>query len=163
MGFWIFPLAKENIVCIVTLTPEKADSWMFHFPNVEFVPEQAKAAGLPLIMLPTEGVKEQELRDLKEAINLAKQSHKIEGVCAGALASSYQKQRVEKICEELELKLVAPLWSMDPEQYLRALILDKFEIIIVGVAAEGLDESFLGRKLDRNLIEDFKKTYSPLL
>ena len=88
----------------------------------------------------------------------SKQKHDIEGVCAGALASQYQKERVEAICQELELKLVAPMWSMDPEQYMRALLLDSFEIIIVGVAAEGLNESFLGRKIDRNVIEDFKKT-----
>ena len=149
---------NHEIVCLITLNPEREDSWMFHVPNIEFVPKQAEAADLPLIILPTEGIKEQELSDLKEAINLAKQSHKIEGVCAGALASKYQKERVEAICNELDLKLVAPMWGMDPEQYLRALLLDKFEIIIIGVAAEGLNESFLGRNLDRNLIEDFKKT-----
>ncbi len=149
---------NHEIVCLITLKSERDDSYMFHIPNIEFVPKQAEAADLPLIMLPTEGVKEEELEDLKEAINLAKQSHKIEGVCAGALASQYQKERVEAICAEMDLKLVAPMWAMDPEQYLRALILDGFEVIIIGVAAEGLNESFLGRKLDKTLIEDFKKT-----
>ncbi|MBW2977351.1 diphthine--ammonia ligase [Candidatus Woesearchaeota archaeon] len=150
-------LAHE-IVCLITLNPEREDSWMFHVPNIEFVPKQAEAADLPLVMLPTSGIKEEELKDLKQAIKLAKDKYKIQGVCAGALASQYQKQRVENICTELELKTVAPMWHMDPEQYMRALILDKFEAIIVGVAAEGLNESFLGRKIDRNLIEDLKKT-----
>ncbi|MBW2995933.1 diphthine--ammonia ligase [Candidatus Woesearchaeota archaeon] len=149
---------NHEIVCLITLKPEKEDSWMFHVPNIELVPKQAEAASLPLIMLPTEGVKEEELRDLKEAINLAKQSHKIDGVCAGALASQYQKERVEAICDELDLKCISPMWGIDPEQYLRTLILDNFEVIIVGVAAEGLDESYLGRKIDKTLIEDLKKT-----
>jgi len=154
-------LAKKfghQVVCIVTLNPEREDSWMFHTPNVEFVVQQAEAAEIPLIMLPTSGIKEQELKELKEAINLAKQKHKIEGVCAGALASQYQKERVENICNELGLKLVAPLWHMNIEQYMRGLLLDNFEVVIVGIAAEGLNESFLGRKIDRNLIEDLKKT-----
>jgi ABC transporter with metal-binding/Fe-S-binding domain ATP-binding protein len=149
---------SHEIACLVCLNPEKEDSWMFHVPNIEFVPKQAEAADIPLIMMPTEGVKEEELKDLKEAISLAKQRYKIEGVCAGALASQYQKERVEKICDELDLKLAAPMWHMDPEQYMRALILDGFEVVIVGVAADGLDESFLGRKIDRNLVEDLKKT-----
>ena len=148
---------NHQIVCLVTLKPEREDSYMFHVPNIDFVSQQAEAASLPLIMLNTEGVKEEELKELKEAINLAKQKHGIEGVCAGALASQYQKERVEAICDELDLKLVSPMWGMDPEQYLRALILDGFEIIIVGVAADGLNESYLGRRFDRDLIEDFKK------
>jgi len=154
-------LAKKHnneITCLVTLNPERDDSWMFHVPNIDKVQEQAKAAGLPLIMLPTEGIKEQELSDLKEAINLAKQKHSVEGICAGAIASKYQKERVENICEELDLKLVAPIWGMRPEQYMLSLILDKFEVIIVGIAAEGLDESFLGKKIDKDLIKEFKKT-----
>ncbi len=149
---------NHEITCLITLKSERDDSYMFHIPNIDFVQQQAEAANLPLIMLPTEGVKEEELKDLKEAINLAKQTHKIEGVCAGALASQYQKERVEAICEELGLKVIAPMWGMDPEQYLRALILDGFKVIIVGVAADGLNESFLGREFDRNLIEDLKKT-----
>ncbi len=149
---------NNKVTCLVTLNPERDDSWMFHVPNIDLVPKQAEAADLPLIMLPTEGIKEQELSDLKEAINLAKQKHSIEGVCAGAIASKYQKERVESICKELDLKLVSPLWGMRPEQYMLSLIIDKFEVIIVGIAAEGLDESFLGRKIDKDLINKFKKT-----
>ena len=73
---------NHEIACLITINSENKDSWMYHTPNVEFVQQQAAAASIPLIMLPTQGVKEQELRDLKEAINLAKQSHHIEGVCA---------------------------------------------------------------------------------
>ncbi|MBD3354457.1 diphthine--ammonia ligase [Candidatus Woesearchaeota archaeon] len=149
---------NNEIVCLVTLNPERDDSWMFHVPNIDKVQEQAEAAEIPLILLPTEGIKEQELSDLKEAINLAKQKHSIEGVCAGAIASQYQKERVENICKELDLKLVAPIWGMRPEQYMLSLILDKFEVMVVGVAAEGLDKSFLGRNIDKEMINNFKKT-----
>lgn len=153
-------LAKKQgheIACIVTLKPERADSYMFHFPNIDFVEQQAEAAGLPLIMLPTEGVKEKELKELKEALNLAKQKHKIEGVCAGALASQYQKERVEAVCEELDLKVVAPIWHMDPMMYMRGLLLNNFKIIIIGVAADGFSEQWLGKELERNSLEELRR------
>ena len=40
---------------------------------------------------------------------------------------------------------------------LEDLIKNKFEVIIVGVFAEGLDKSWLGRKLDKKFINEIKK------
>ena len=147
----------HEIVCLITLKPEKDDSYMFHFPNVEFVEKQAEAINLPLIQMKTKGVKEKELEDLKEAINLAKQKHHIEGVCSGALHSQYQKERVDKICEELELKSVAPLWHMDLMMYMQGLLLNNFKVIIVGVASDGLTEEWLGKEIDRNSLQELRK------
>ncbi len=153
-------LAKQRnheLVCIVTLRPESSESYMFHFPNVEFVEQQAEAAGLPLISLPTKGMKEHELKELKEALNLAKQKYHIEGVVSGAIASEYQKKRIENVCAELELKSITPIWGIRPEQYMMGLFALNFDAIIIGIAADGLNELWLGRKLDRNAAADMKK------
>ena len=48
-----------------------------------------------------EAHKEKELEDLKRAILRAKSEYEIEGILTGALASNYQKERVERICKEL--------------------------------------------------------------
>jgi len=148
----------HEVVCLVTLIPEKDDSYMFHFPNVEFVEKQAEAADLPLIQLPTKGVKEKELEDLKQAINLAKQKYHIEGICSGAVASQYQKERVDNIAEELELKSIAPIWHIEPMLYMQNIVLKGFDTIIVGIAADGLDESYLGRKIDRDVVQLMQRT-----
>ena len=147
----------HEIVCLINLQPERKDSWMFHVPNAEFVEQQAEAMEIPLISLPTSGIKEKELDDLKSAIKLAIQKHKIQGIVSGALASMYQKQRIDKLCKELKLQSITPLWHTNPQQYLQALILDNFEVIITAIAAEGFDKSWLGRKLDRNMLFDLIK------
>ncbi len=148
---------KHELVCLITLIPEKPDSYMFHVPNLHLVPKQAELMGLPLVSITTPGEKEEELIDLKTAIKLAKGKYKIEGVVSGAIESEYQKSRVDRICKELKLESIAPIWHMDAEQYMQKLILEGFEVIIAGVAAEGFDESWLGRKIDRNTIADLKK------
>lgn len=148
---------KHELVCLITLIPEKQDSYMFHVPNLHLVPKQAELIGLPLISIPTSGEKEKELDDLKEAIQIAKDKYKIEGVVSGAIESNYQKSRIDRICKELELESIAPIWHMNAEQYMQRLVLEGFEVIIVGVAAEGFDESWLGKKIDRNCIADLKK------
>lgn len=127
---------------------------MFHFPNLRWTALQAEAMGVPQLSATTEGVKEEELADLHRALADAKTKFAIEGVYTGALASVYQKTRVERICNELRLECISPLWGIDPETHLRRLFTDGFSVIVVSVSALGLDQSWLGRELDPNTIDE---------
>lgn len=144
----------DELRCLVTLQPKSEMSYMFHFPNLRWTALQAEAIGVPLITEATEGVKEEELADLKRALARAKEEYGLEGIYTGALASVYQKTRVTKICDELGLRCISPLWGMDPEVHLRRLIADGFSVIVVSVSALGLDQSWLGRELDDAGIAD---------
>jgi diphthine-ammonia ligase len=144
----------EELVCLITLVPMRDDSWMFHFPNIGWTKLQAEALELPQITMGTEGLKEKELDDLKNALDMAKKSYSIEGVYTGALASEYQKSRVERVCSELRLKTVSPLWHTNPETHLRRLLEEKFDVIMIGVAAMGLDQRWLGRHLDEDMVKE---------
>lgn len=148
-------LAKQNhdVKCLITLSPAREDSYMFHFPNVRWTSLQADTMQIPQLLVPTPGEKEVELEDLSRALTMAKDQYGLEGVFSGALASVYQKTRVERISTEVGLKSFSPLWQINPEAHLRNLIRDGFETVITGVAALGLDESWLGRKLDGIMVE----------
>lgn len=142
------------MACLVTLFPKSADSYMFHFPNIGWTGLQAEAIGVPQFTAKTEGVKEEELADLERALAGAKGKFDLEGVYTGALASVYQKSRVEKICESLGLECISPLWGSDPESHLRRLVEDGFVAMMVSVSALGLDQSWLGRVLDEQAVDD---------
>jgi len=62
--------------------------------------------------------------------------------------------RIDKLCQDLSLESVAPLWHKDPYEYMEELIELDFETILVSVSAAGLDESWLGRKIDRKLLDE---------
>ena len=100
------------------------------------------------------GEKEVELQDLSRALKTARDQFSVEGVFSGALASVYQKSRVERVCSELGLQSFAPLWQIEPKTHLLNLIREGFDTIITGVAALGLDESWLGRRLDVSMVEE---------
>ena len=130
---------------------------MFHFPNLKWTALQAEAVGVPLLTEATEGVKEEELSDLERALARAKAEHRLEGVYTGALASVYQKTRVERVCADLELECISPLWGIDPEVHMRRLVADGFLAMVVSVSALGLDQSWLGRELDDSSITELVK------
>jgi len=150
--------SKDNeIVCMISFKSKRADSYMFHIPNIELVRLQAESMNLPLIFMESSGIKEKELKDVKKALRMAIKKYKIEGVVSGALASNYQKERIDKICTELKIKSIAPLWHIEPEQYLNDLIKNNFKAIITGIAAEGLTEEFLGAEINNEFIKKIKK------
>jgi diphthine-ammonia ligase len=156
-------LARERgdeLGCLITLSPVRPDSYMFHYPNVRWTSLQAETMGLPQVTVRTQGVKEEELADLKKAVQLAKEDYSIEAVYTGALASVYQKSRVERICDELSIKAVSPLWQVDQVAHLTNLLKKRFEVIVTGVAALGLDESWLGRTLDTDMVGELAKLHA---
>ena len=99
-------------------------------------------------------MKELELHDLRRTIARARVEYGIEGVYTGAMASVYQKKRVEAICTQEGLECVSPLWEIDAEQHLRNLVAQGFDVMVVSVSALGLDRSWLGRKIDDNAIDE---------
>src|SRR3989338_4600359 len=150
--------SKDNeIVCMISFKSKRADSYMFHIPNIELVRLQAESMNLPLIFMESSGIKEKELKDIKKALRMAIKKYKIEGVVSGALASNYQKERIDKICSELKIKSIAPLWRIEPKKYLKELISNNFKIIIVGIAADGLKKDFLGHEINEEFIKKIEK------
>ena len=138
---------------LVTMIPQREDSWMFHYPNIHLVDLFAEAVAIKLVKAETAAIKEAEVEDLKKVLATLD----IEGVVSGAIASQYQKKRVNRICKELNLKSIAPLWQKDPLHLLKEIIHLNLETIIVGVYAYGFDQNWLGKKINsetiKNLVE----------
>lgn len=148
----LYRVIKEGyeVECIVCMIPLREDSWMFHYPNIHLIDLFAEAVEIPLVKAETAGIKEKEVEDLKRLIATLD----VEGVVSGAIASNYQRARIEKICEQLKLKCIAPLWHEDPLGMLKEILELNFEVIITGVCAYGFSKKWLGRKLDESTIAD---------
>ena len=146
----------EEIICLITVISENKESFMFHTPNINLTGTLAKAINIPLVTIKTRGNKEAELKDLKKAIQKAKKKFNIDGIVTGALASTYQSARIQKICNELNLHCFNPLWQKNQEELLKDLIKNKFEVIITQVAAEGFSEEWLGTELNKKTLEQLK-------
>ena len=149
-------IAKQfgwDITNLVTLQPEISDSWLFHSINIHLTEKLAEAIDIPLIKKQTKGEKEKELEDLKDILK----NLKIDGIISGALASEYQRTRIEKICYDLKIKSFTPLWHKNQESILRDQINAGFRIIIVGVFAGGLDKTWLGKTINEESIDGLLK------
>ncbi len=128
-------------------------SMMFHHPNVSLTKDQARVMGLEhhFVDATDENWREQLVQKFKEL--------NVKGIVTGAIASEYQKRRIDSIGNELEIPTYCPLWHRD-EPLLKEL--DGFDVIVTAVSADGLDESYLGAPL-RKITESSIPGIHPLL
>ncbi len=146
----------HEVSILACIRPARADSYLFHGVNIDMVPFAAEAQGKPLALAPSSGEKEKEVEDLKRLIELLR----VDGVVSGAIASSYQRDRVDAVCRSLGITHVSPLWGRHPAEILANEIKAGMEIVMTHVAAAGLDKSWLGRRIDKRAAEELGRLSS---
>ena len=143
----------HDVEYLLAMKSANDESYMFHVPNIHLTDLLAEAMDIPIISVETDGIKEEELKDLKGGFEKLKDLG-IEVIYTGALYSNYQKSRIEKLADEVGLKAVSPYWHVDELEYMNLIVSLGFDVIISGVSAYGLDEKWLGRKIDKKCIDD---------
>jgi ABC transporter with metal-binding/Fe-S-binding domain ATP-binding protein len=146
---------------------EDSESYMYHVPETRLASLAAESIGIDLVEVDpgdlaattatdsaAQGDREVEpleaaLRGLQDELDLA-------GVTAGAIESEFQTSRIRSMCERLGVDLFAPLWQRDPDELAAEMLDAGFEVTIVQVAAHGLDESWLGRTLDADALDELR-------
>ena len=147
---WWWAMCKGwSIECLITVTITDDDSPMFQIPSTHLVEQQAKLADVPWVEVKTSGVPPVDLQNLEAAMK----DLSIDGFVSGALASDYQKSRLERMAERLGLRSWTPLWHQSGHEHVKGMIDHGFEIMLTGVSAEGLTEEWLGRVLTHSSFE----------
>ena len=124
-------LYGHEIVCLGNLSPmdsdvEELNSLMYQTAGHSVLPLLAECFNVPLIRgdicgaakiqslsydKPEEGDEVEDLYNLLKSV--IEKFPDIEGVSCGAIASTYQRLRVESVCDRLNLKSIAYLWMRD--------------------------------------------------
>jgi diphthine-ammonia ligase len=149
-AMYLMEQSGHEVVCLVTVMPADPHSWVFHTLNLEHLPEMAEALGKDLIAVSSSGEEGGDLLALKEAL----EDLQVEGVVTGAIASDYQWDRINGVCEELGLRTLSPLWRKDQRMLMEDMLSSGMKVMVVGVSSEGLGEDWLGRIMDHDALDD---------
>jgi diphthine-ammonia ligase len=140
-----------NVRELLTLAPQDPESMMFHTPNLDLVALQAESWGKVHRRVELTGRGEAlEGEELERA--LSGSPHR--WIVAGAIASSYQYTRLVKIADRLGRRVYAPLWGKAGLRVVREEVASGLDIRFVHLAAEGLPEGWIGRRLEGELLEE---------
>jgi uncharacterized protein (TIGR00290 family) len=142
---------------------------MYHVPATELASLAAESIGIDLVDINPDSFDAEnatdagkqgdaELEPLEAALTDLNDDIEggIAGLTVGAVESEFQNDRVGEMADRLGVDVFAPLWERDPRELGEAMLDAGFEIQIIRVAAGGLDDSWLGRTLDGDALDDLE-------
>jgi diphthine-ammonia ligase len=94
--------------------------------------------------------------EFKEAVTEFKDREKINAMVFGDIYLLEHQSWVERVCADLEIKAIEPLWNNDPEKIIDEFIAAGFKAVIVSCKADVMGREFIGRPIDKDLVQDLK-------
>jgi uncharacterized protein (TIGR00290 family) len=122
-----------------------------HGIKKSFIRRQAEAMNIPIIQKATD-YRGYEAH-LKSVIN----ELKTDGVTAGIFGDIYLMEHrtwIERVCKELDIEPIFPLWGNDTKKLLKELINVGFKALTVAVNTDKLNENWIGRNLDLSFFDE---------
>ncbi|HUW22822.1 MAG TPA: diphthine--ammonia ligase [bacterium] len=126
----------------------------FHGTEDKLIQLQAEALGLPLLQKETTGNGYEQ--EFKEAVR-GLIPNGVKGMIFGDIYLQEHKDWVKRVCGELGIEAVEPLWGEEPERILLDFIDAGFEAIIVSAKVDLFGEEWIGRKIDRDFFKYLKE------
>lgn len=146
-------LSGYDIRYLVNFVSREYGRVSFHGTETRLIQLQAESIGTRLCQKETtKGCYE---REFKKAIRSLIPDG-IEGMVFGDIYMQEHRDWTERVCAEVGIEAVEPLWGRDTEDVLSEFIDAGFQAVIIGAQARVIDAEWIGRKVDRNFIEYLK-------
>lgn len=148
--------AEGEVVCLLNISDTDSDKSRSHGISGSLIKRQAEALPYPLWQYPT--TRYDYEASLKEAISRLKE----QGVEAGIFGDIYLDEHrswIERVCGEMDIKAIFPLWGEDTSKLIYEFVADGFRSITVAVSKRHLPKEYVGRVIDNNFIAELADNY----
>jgi diphthine-ammonia ligase len=125
-----------------------------HGIRTDILRMQAEAMGLPIIQ-PRSSWETYE-SEFKKALSDLKDKG-VEAGIFGDIDLEAHREWVERVCKELGIAAVLPLWQEKRENIIEELINAGFETIVVATKKDLLGPEWLGRRIDNDFVGEISK------
>jgi uncharacterized protein (TIGR00290 family) len=122
-----------------------------HGINKSFIRSQAQAMNIPIVQQAT------DFRGYESCFKAVITDLKKEGVTAGVFGDIYLVEHriwIERVCKELDIDPIFPLWENDTKALLKEFVEEGFKAFTVAVNKQKLNKNWIGRELDRSFFND---------
>jgi len=148
-------LDGANITNLVNTISEENRRVRFHGIEDALVQTQAKAIGIPLHQIETSGDNYES--DFKEGIRSLILNGNIQGMVFGDIHLEHCRRWAEKVCKELGIDVMEPLWNKPSKEILLDFMRSGFEACITSCQADLVSGKYVGRKLDEELLGEISE------
>lgn len=128
----------------------------FHGIDSELIQLQSNSIGIPLIQKEVSPDMNAYESEFKEAVSALKEKN-IRGMVFGDIYLDEHREWVERVCHDLEITPIEPLWNIPAEKILREFLDLGFTAIVVSCKADILGKKYVGRIVDYRFLEELKE------
>lgn len=123
-----------------------------HGLSADIIKKQADLTGIPFLQkaMPEKGYTDA----FKKLIEGFKIEDGIEGIVFGDIYLQEHRDWIDKVCEELKVEPILPIWTRNTENLFKDIIGARFKAIVVSTRKDVLGEEWLGREIDDRFMKD---------
>jgi diphthine-ammonia ligase len=138
---------------IMMSDPSKSN---FHLIRSDMLDAQSQAIGIPIVKWTTKSDTYEQ--DFKKALGQMKEKG-VEGIVTGDVydVALHEAGWLDRVCKEVGLTPVKPLWHRDTQQILSEFISEGFKATVVRVKTDVLGMEWLGREINQEFFDDLLK------
>ena len=155
--------AKLTPICLLTSVSAEFQRISMHGVRRELLIEQAKNIGIPLkvIEIPESPTMEVYGKSMNEVLQKIINEHQPTSSVFGDIFLEDLRTYRENKLAEINLKGVFPLWKINTKKLILEFLELGFKTITTCVNDQFLDQSFVGRIIDKQFIADLPKNVDP--
>ncbi len=143
-----------DISYLVNFISKKHKRVSSHGTEAKLIRLQAEAIGIPLLQKETtwNGYEQEFKESVKSLIPSG-----VEGMVFGDIYLQEHKDWTERVCRDLGIEAIQPLWGKNPEKIFLGFIDAGFEATIVSAKSDLLNEEWIGRKVNGEFLKYLKE------
>lgn len=142
-----------EVTYLLNMTSEDGEYSRSHGISANCLRLQSEAIGIPIIQRKTSW--ESYEREFKSAVSELKEEG-IEGGVFGDIDLQEHRDWAERVCKDLGIKPILPLWKEKREKLIKDFIKANFKAIVIATQANLLGKEWLGKKIDEEFIDNLK-------
>jgi len=127
----------------------------FHGLEGKLLKHQAELIGIPLFQKEVSPDMEKYESEFKAAVSELRGTD-INHMVFGDIYLLEHESWIERVCNDLKIKALEPLWNNPAEQIIDELVDLGFKAVIVSCKADIMGKEYLGRTVDKQLAQELK-------
>ncbi len=145
----------HQVSCLLNFISKETKRGCFHGIDSKLMEIQSKAIGIPIFQKEVSPDMKKYEEEFKSAVSELKEKEKIEGMVFGDIYLLEHTSWVERVCGEIGIVPIEPLWNLNPKDIAADFINLGFKAVVVSAKADLFGENFVGRQFDRRDIKIF--------
>lgn len=141
---------NNTVIALVNMCSDDGDKSSSHGLDKTTIRRQAESLKLPIIQNAIENNNYEE--SFKKTISKLIEQHGIDTGVFGDIYLEAHKKWIERVCSDLGINAVFPLWGHNTIDLLKDFVNTGFKTIIVSVRKDKLPKPFLGKVIDKELV-----------